>query len=73
MLPAFQQVFSNRMLKKASSFVLASLKASTYRAKRVRLGLSFAAAALDGLFDHPECLAEIFVIFAVFSLKRVSK
>jgi hypothetical protein len=40
------------MLKKAASFVLASLKTSTYRQK-VRLGLSLAAALLDSLFEHP--------------------
>jgi hypothetical protein len=40
-----------RMLKKVLSFVLASLKASTYA--RVRLGFSLAAAALDDLFEHP--------------------
>ncbi len=42
----------SRMLKKAASFVLASLQASTYRQK-VRLGFSLAAAALDDLFEHP--------------------
>jgi hypothetical protein len=55
------------MLKEASSFVLASIKASTYHA-RVRLGFSLAAAVRghdaswrvgagrvrkDGLFEHP--------------------
>jgi hypothetical protein len=40
------------MVKKAASFVLASLRPSTYR-KKVRLGPSLAAAALNGLFDHP--------------------
>jgi len=40
------------MLKKAASFVLASLKSSTYRAE-VRLGLSLAVASLDNLFEHP--------------------
>ncbi|WHZ30178.1 MAG: hypothetical protein OJF51_004981 [Nitrospira sp.] len=39
------------MLKKSASFVLASLRGSTYRS--VRLASSLAAAALDGLFDHP--------------------
>jgi hypothetical protein len=41
------------MLKKASSFVLASLKASTYT-KEVRLGFSLAAASLEDLFEHSE-------------------
>jgi hypothetical protein len=40
------------MLKKAASFVLASLGLSTYR-KKVRFEPSLAAAALDDLFDHP--------------------
>jgi hypothetical protein len=40
------------MLKKAASFVLASLRGSTYR-HRVRFASSLAAALLDGLFDHP--------------------
>ena len=39
------------MLKKSSSFVLASLRGSTYRS--VRLASSLAAALLDGLFEHP--------------------
>jgi hypothetical protein len=39
------------MLKKSASFVLASLRGSTYRS--VRLASSLAAAALDGLFEHP--------------------
>jgi hypothetical protein len=43
--------YSNRMLKKSASGVLASLKPSTYSA--VRLGLSLAAALLGGLFEHP--------------------
>jgi len=42
---------SGRMLKKSSSGVLASLRGSTYRS--VRLASSFAAALLDGLFEHP--------------------
>jgi hypothetical protein len=40
------------MLKRASSGVLASLKACDVREK-VRLGFSLAAALLDGLFEHP--------------------
>jgi hypothetical protein len=40
------------MLKKSASFVLASLRDSTYR-KGTRLASSLAAAALDGLFEHP--------------------
>jgi len=43
------------MLKKSASFVLASLRSSTYRS--VRLASSLAAALLDGLFEHP---AEVF-------------
>ena len=39
------------MLKKPASFVLASLRGSTYRS--VRLASSLAAALLDGLFEHP--------------------
>jgi hypothetical protein len=39
------------MLKKASGCVLASLNASTYW--KVRLGISFAAALLDGHFEQP--------------------
>jgi hypothetical protein len=39
------------MLKKSASFVLASLRGSTYRS--VRLASSLAAAALDGHFEHP--------------------
>jgi hypothetical protein len=38
------------MLKKAASFVLASLKGSTYRC--VRLASSLAAALMDGHFEH---------------------
>ncbi|MEC4671148.1 MAG: hypothetical protein VST66_04625 [Nitrospirota bacterium] len=51
------------MLKKSASFVLTALGGSTYRTeytsppqpspKRLRAGRSLAAAALDGLFDHP--------------------
>jgi hypothetical protein len=43
------------MLKKASSFVLRRSEAQ--RTARVRLASSLAAAALDGLFEHP-ALAE---------------
>jgi hypothetical protein len=39
------------MLKKSASFVLASLRGSTYRS--VRFASSLAAALLDGLFEHP--------------------
>jgi|MudIll2142460700_1097286.scaffolds.fasta_scaffold01147_4 hypothetical protein len=39
------------MLKKSASFVLASLRGSTYRG--VRLASSLAAALLDRLFEHP--------------------
>jgi hypothetical protein len=38
-----------------ASFVLASLKGSTYRS--VRLASSLAAAALDGLFEQPAAAA----------------
>jgi hypothetical protein len=41
----------DRMLKKSASFVLASLRGSTYRS--VRFASSLAAALLDVLFDHP--------------------
>jgi hypothetical protein len=39
------------MLKTSASFVLASLRGSTYRG--VRLATSLAAALLDGHFEHP--------------------
>ena len=39
------------MLKKSASGVLASRRGSTYQP--VRLAASFAAALLDGLFEHP--------------------
>jgi hypothetical protein len=42
---------SSRMLKKSASFVLTSLRDSTYRS--VRLASSLAAALLNGLFEHP--------------------
>jgi hypothetical protein len=38
------------MLKQSASFVLASLRGSTYRS--VRLASSLAAASLDGHFEH---------------------
>jgi hypothetical protein len=50
MRSALNQFLSSRMLKKSSSFVLASLKGSTYR--NVRLASSLAAALLEGLFEH---------------------
>jgi len=40
------------MLKKSASFVLAALEGSTYRTEYA-FASSLAAAALDGLFDHP--------------------
>ncbi len=43
------------MLKKAASFVLASLKGSTYQS--VRLTSSLAAALLDSLLTHPARLS----------------
>jgi hypothetical protein len=42
------------MLKKSASFVLASLRGSTYRS--VRLASSLAAALLGGLFEHPDAM-----------------
>jgi hypothetical protein len=39
------------MLKQPASFVLASLRGSTYRS--VRLTSLLAAASLDGLFEYP--------------------
>jgi hypothetical protein len=48
---ALWSICSNRMLKKSASFVLASLRGSTYRS--VRLASSLAAALLNGLFEHP--------------------
>ena len=49
-LPSWQKA-PGRMLKKSASFVLASLRGSTYRS--VRLASSLAATALDGHFEHP--------------------
>ena len=43
---------SSRMLKKAASYVLASLRDSTY-SQEVRLASALAAALLDNLFEHP--------------------
>jgi len=45
------------MLKKSASFVLASLRGSTYRS--VRLTSSLAAALLDSLFEHPACCTPV--------------
>jgi hypothetical protein len=44
--------FTSRMLKKSASFVLTALRGSTYR-KAYAFASSLAAAALDGLFEHP--------------------
>jgi len=42
------------MLKKSASFVLTSLRGSTYGKEYASASsLSLAAAALDGLFEHP--------------------
>jgi hypothetical protein len=49
------------MLKKSTSFVLASLRSSTYRS--VRLTSSLAAAALAGLFEHPDVLSSSADVF----------
>jgi hypothetical protein len=43
------------MLKKPASFVLASLRGSTYQS--LRLVSSLAAALLDSLFEHPARLS----------------
>jgi hypothetical protein len=43
---------TNRMLKKSSSFVLTSLKGSTY-GKEYASPLRSVAALLEGLFEHP--------------------
>jgi hypothetical protein len=54
------------MLKKSSSFVLASLRGSTYRS--VRLASSLAAALLEGLFEHPAGYVDpVYDIQAVWS------
>ncbi len=45
------------MLKKATSFVLTRSKPQ--RTARVRLGFSLAAAALDGLFEHPQLISRL--------------
>ncbi len=42
------------MLKKSASYVLASLRDSTYRS--VRLASLLAAASLDSLFEHPDVI-----------------
>ena len=55
-----------RMLKKSASFVLASLRGSTYRS--VRLASSLATAALDGHLEHP---AEAFLVVHIYE-DRVS-
>src|SRR3990172_7508297 len=44
-------VAPSRLLKKSASFVLASLRGSTYRS--VRFASSLAAALLGGLFEQP--------------------
>jgi hypothetical protein len=49
---------ASRMLKKSASFVLASPRGSTYR--WVRLASSLAAAAPDGLFEHPAVISTPF-------------
>src|SRR6185369_7076952 len=56
-IKSFPLPFPNRMLKKSASFVLASLRSSTYRS--VRLASSLAAALLDGLFEHPAWCASV--------------
>ena len=58
----------SRMLKKSASFVLASLRDSTYRS--VRLASSLAAALLDGLFEHP---AEVLVYWSTRADSRRSR
>ena len=50
-LPPSRDTSPSRLLKKSASFVLASLRGSTYRS--VRLASSLAAALLDSLFEHP--------------------
>jgi hypothetical protein len=42
---------TDKMLKKSASFVLVSLRGSTYRS--ARLTSSLTVAALDSLFEHP--------------------
>jgi hypothetical protein len=42
------------MLKKSASYVLASLRGSTYQS--VRLASSLAAALPDSLFEHPDVI-----------------
>ncbi len=44
----------------SASIGLASLRGSTYRS--VRLASSFAAALLDGFFEHPEVLGLSFLL-----------
>jgi hypothetical protein len=52
------------MLKKTSSFVLTSLRGSTYR-KKYAFASSLVAAALEGLFEHP---LRRFSPFGIFEL-----
>ncbi len=51
------------MLKKSNSFVLAALGGSTYRTEYAFTS-SLAAAALDGLFNHP---ADCFLVPSLIS------
>jgi len=53
------------MLKKSASYVLASLRGSTYRS--VRLASSLAAALPDSLFEHPDVMLA-FAPYGTFQL-----
>ena len=60
------------LLKKSASFVLASLRGSTYRS--VRLGSLLAAALLDSLFEHPagNTALSIYVLSVALAAQKLS-
>ena len=59
------------MLKKAASFVLTSLRGSTYRS--VRLASSLAAALLDSLFEHPAGVRLLSRVYRSIELRLVHR
>jgi len=59
------------MLKKASSFVLASLRGSTYGTE-YGFASSLAAAALGDLFEPPGWVVEIVTVIPYSSRKQAS-
>ena len=53
------------MLKNAPSFVLA--RSTPQRTARVRLGISLAAASLEGFFERPAvCYSRLFLILDIY-------